>query len=108
MKRLGVLLVACLMVFGMSASAEVSFQFWTQEGEADGGFQFVQKLTDAYMEANPDVKIDLVSKGTEVYAKIIRRQVWLAMLLSCSGQSAIMPGLLPKPDCFSRLTNCLT
>lgn len=66
MKRVSVVLVAACMLFAMSASAEVSFQFWTQEGEADGGFQFVQKLTNAYMEANPDVKIDLVSKDTEV------------------------------------------
>jgi len=67
MKRLSVLLLAaCIMMVGVSVSAEVTIQFWTQEGEADGGFQFVQKLTDAYMAANPDVKIELVSKDTEV------------------------------------------
>ena len=68
MKRLCLLLllVASLLVFAVGAQAEVTLQFWTQEGEADGGFQFVQKLTNAFMEQNPDVKIDLVTKDTEV------------------------------------------
>jgi len=67
MKRLSVIvLAACMMMFGVSASAQVTIQFWTQEGDADGGLQFVQKLTDAYMAENPDVTIELVSKGTEV------------------------------------------
>jgi arabinogalactan oligomer/maltooligosaccharide transport system substrate-binding protein len=54
------------MIFALGASAEVTIQFWTQEGEADGGLQFVQKLADAYMAENPDVAIELVSKDTEV------------------------------------------
>ena len=49
-----------------SAWAEVKIQMWTQEGEADGGFQFVQKLTKAFMEKNADIKIDVVTKDTEI------------------------------------------
>jgi arabinogalactan oligomer/maltooligosaccharide transport system substrate-binding protein len=55
-----------MMVLALGASAEVTIQFWTQEGESDGGLQFVQKLSDAYMAENPDVKIEVVSKDTEV------------------------------------------
>ena len=66
MKRVRIVLLAVCMIFAVSASAEVTIQFWTQEGTADGGFQFVEKLTNAYMEQNPGVNIELVSKDTEV------------------------------------------
>jgi len=46
-------------------SGPVSFQLWTQEGESDGGFQFVQKLADEFMAENPDVTIEVVQKSTE-------------------------------------------
>lgn len=68
MKQLRVWLVVCMsmMMLAGSAAAEVTLNFWTQEGEADGGFQFVQKLVNGFMEQNPDVKINLVTKDTEV------------------------------------------
>ena len=67
MKRVfSVALIASLMLFSVAAHAEVTIQFWTQEGESDGGFQFVQKLANAFMAENPEVKIDLVTKDTEV------------------------------------------
>jgi len=68
MKRVGisVLLAAFMCMFAFGAYAEVTIQFWTQEGTADGGFQFVEKLTNAFMAQNADVKIELVSKDTEV------------------------------------------
>ena len=66
MKRL----IASLMMGGMMmagiAQAETTIQFWTQEGEADGGFQFVKKLVDGFMAEHADIKIDLVTKDTEV------------------------------------------
>jgi arabinogalactan oligomer/maltooligosaccharide transport system substrate-binding protein len=40
----------------------VSFTLWTKEGEADGGLQFVKSLASAYMDVNPDVKIEVVKK----------------------------------------------
>jgi arabinogalactan oligomer/maltooligosaccharide transport system substrate-binding protein len=43
----------------------VSFQLWTQEGESDGGFQFVQKLAADYMAQHANVTIEVVQKGTE-------------------------------------------
>jgi arabinogalactan oligomer/maltooligosaccharide transport system substrate-binding protein len=49
-----------------SAQAEVSLQLWTQQGEGDGGFAFVEKMVDSFMENNPDVKITVVSKDNEV------------------------------------------
>ena len=67
MKRLlSLLIIASMMMFASVVQAEVTIQFWTQEGESDGGFQFVKKLTDAFMAENPDIKIDLVTKDTEV------------------------------------------
>jgi arabinogalactan oligomer/maltooligosaccharide transport system substrate-binding protein len=43
----------------------VTITLWTKEGEADGGFQFVQSLTDAFTAANPNVTFDLVNKEVE-------------------------------------------
>lgn len=75
MKKL--LLVVAVLLISTSAFASagaeaepeetgpVSFTLWTQEGESDGGFQFVQDLAAAYMAENPDVTIDVVQKGTE-------------------------------------------
>ncbi len=39
-----------------------SFELWTKEGEADGSLQWVQKLADDYMAANPAVTISVVQK----------------------------------------------
>jgi arabinogalactan oligomer / maltooligosaccharide transport system substrate-binding protein len=69
MKRVRMLLVAFMvsgLFFSLSAQAEVKIQMWTQEGEADGGFQFVQKLCKAFMDKNPDITIELVTKDTEI------------------------------------------
>lgn len=68
---MAVLLVGAVAFASSEAEAEpeetgpVSFSLWTQEGESDGGFQFVQDLADAYMAENPDVTIEVVQKGTE-------------------------------------------
>jgi arabinogalactan oligomer / maltooligosaccharide transport system substrate-binding protein len=68
MKRFGIalLLVASVFMLAASVQAATTIQLWTQEGEADGGFQFVKKLADAYTAKNPDVKIEVVTKDTEV------------------------------------------
>ncbi len=68
MKRFSVvaMMLACMMVFAGSVQAEVTVQLWTQEGEGDGGFAFVQKLANAFMEEHPEVDLVVVSKDTEV------------------------------------------
>jgi arabinogalactan oligomer/maltooligosaccharide transport system substrate-binding protein len=48
-----------------SASGPVAIQLWTQEGESEGAFQFVKKLADAFVAANPQVTIEVVQKDTE-------------------------------------------
>ena len=44
------------------AQDDVSFELWTKEGEADGSLQWVQKLADDFMAANPNVTISVVQK----------------------------------------------
>jgi arabinogalactan oligomer / maltooligosaccharide transport system substrate-binding protein len=48
-----------------SASGPVKIQLWTQEGESEGAFQYVKKLADAFVAANPQVAIEVVQKDTE-------------------------------------------
>lgn len=67
MKRMFLAVLLCgMMMFAATVQAEdVTIQFWTQEGESDGGFQFVKKLADGFMAQNANVKIELVTKGNE-------------------------------------------
>jgi arabinogalactan oligomer/maltooligosaccharide transport system substrate-binding protein len=67
-----VLLAATLAFAGPASEAAapamtgpVSFQLWTQEGESDGGFQFVQGLAEKFMAENPDVTIEVGHHSTE-------------------------------------------
>lgn len=61
-----VLLVACGDGGSDSAAAgPVTFQLWTQEGESDGGFAFVEQLAADFMAANPNITIEVVQKSTE-------------------------------------------
>ena len=47
-------------------SAEpVNLVFWTKEGEADGGFQYVKALTDAFTAENPNITFEVVNKDVE-------------------------------------------
>ena len=48
------------------AAEAVKITLWTKEGEADGGFQFVKALTDAYTKENPGVTFEVVNKEVEV------------------------------------------
>jgi arabinogalactan oligomer / maltooligosaccharide transport system substrate-binding protein len=41
------------------------FTMWTKEGEADGGFQYVKAITDAYTAAHPEVVFDVINKDVE-------------------------------------------
>jgi arabinogalactan oligomer/maltooligosaccharide transport system substrate-binding protein len=50
---------------GSAAASKVSFALWTQEGESEGAFAFVQKLANDFMDANPNVIIEVVQKDTE-------------------------------------------
>ncbi len=38
---------------------------WTKEGEADGSFQFVKKLTDGFTALHPNVTFEVVNKDVE-------------------------------------------
>lgn len=65
------LLAACQPAATPAATPEptveepVSLVFWTKEGEADGGFQYVQSLTDAFTAENPLITFELVNKDVE-------------------------------------------
>lgn len=67
MKRLSsvMLLVVSLLMWTIGAQAATEIQLWTQAAEASG-LPFVQKLCDAFMAKNPDVKITISQKDTEV------------------------------------------
>jgi arabinogalactan oligomer/maltooligosaccharide transport system substrate-binding protein len=45
--------------------AAVTIQLWTKEGEADGGLQFVQGLTDQYSAMHPEVTFEVINKEVE-------------------------------------------
>jgi len=47
------------------AAEPVTINLWTKEGEADGGLQYVQSLTDAYTAIHPEVTFVVVNKDVE-------------------------------------------
>lgn len=63
-------LLAATAVIGTAVPAfaqdqPVAFTLWTKEGEADGSFQFVQKLATDYTAAHPNVTITVINKDVE-------------------------------------------
>ncbi|NQT59433.1 MAG: extracellular solute-binding protein [Bacteroidetes bacterium] len=44
---------------------EVTFALWTQEGESEGVYQWIEQLAADYMTLNPKVTIEVVRKDTE-------------------------------------------
>ena len=44
---------------------EVTFALWTQEGESEGVYQWIEQLAADYMVMNPKVTIEVVRKDTE-------------------------------------------
>jgi arabinogalactan oligomer/maltooligosaccharide transport system substrate-binding protein len=48
-----------------TTGAAVKLVLWTKEGEADGGLQWVKKLTDQYTAAHPNVTFEVVNKDVE-------------------------------------------
>jgi arabinogalactan oligomer/maltooligosaccharide transport system substrate-binding protein len=48
-----------------AAEGPVVIRLWTKEGEADGGFQYVKALTDAFTAANPTITFEVVNKEVE-------------------------------------------
>ncbi|MFP4483786.1 MAG: extracellular solute-binding protein [Spirochaetaceae bacterium] len=57
---------------GMDEAAEmemtdepVEIALWTQEGEAENAFQFVEKLAEQFMDMHDNVTIDVLNKETE-------------------------------------------
>ncbi|AFG37230.1 extracellular solute-binding protein [Spirochaeta africana] len=73
MKRILTALILMLIATGMVFAAgqqgpppgATVIELWTNEGEADGGFQYVTALAKEYMQQNPDVWISVQNKGTE-------------------------------------------
>lgn len=67
--KLGALIAAALFVVACAedeaAVEEIEFDLWTQEGEAEQAFQYVESLAERYMEENSDVTINVVQKDTE-------------------------------------------
>jgi arabinogalactan oligomer/maltooligosaccharide transport system substrate-binding protein len=47
------------------AGEAVNLLLWTQEGQAENAFQFVQSLAEAYTAENPGVVFEVVNKDTE-------------------------------------------
>ena len=47
------------------AAAQTELTLWTQEGQAQNAFEYVESLAAAYSEANPDVSINVINKDTE-------------------------------------------
>ena len=45
---------------------DFALTFWTKEGEADGSFQYVKSLADAYTAEHPNVTFEVVNKDVEV------------------------------------------
>ena len=50
---------------GAYPTEDVTIRLWTKEGEADGGYQFVTSLTDAYMAMHTNVTFEVVNKEVE-------------------------------------------
>lgn len=46
-------------------SGDVAITLWTQEGESDNAFQYVQSLTDAFSAQYPNITFEVVQKDTE-------------------------------------------
>ncbi len=73
MKRFIVTLLVLTVAVGLAAARGEAerpahpgdLEFWTQEGEADGGFQYVRSLVERFMEQNEEIRIVLGDKGTE-------------------------------------------
>jgi arabinogalactan oligomer / maltooligosaccharide transport system substrate-binding protein len=45
---------------------DFALTLWTKEGEADGSYQFVKKLTDDFTAAHPNVTFEVVNKDVEL------------------------------------------
>jgi arabinogalactan oligomer / maltooligosaccharide transport system substrate-binding protein len=46
-------------------TGDISILLWTKEGEADGSFQYVKSVTDAYTALHPNVVFEVVNKDVE-------------------------------------------
>jgi arabinogalactan oligomer / maltooligosaccharide transport system substrate-binding protein len=68
MTLVSILVVMAFLLPACSAkpTGPVKLTLWTKEGEADGGFQYVKALTDAYTAANPNITFEVVNKDVEV------------------------------------------
>jgi len=60
-----IVIALCLVMIAGALTAQVKLTLWTKEGQADGGLQYVQSLTDAYTKAHPNVTFDVVNKDVE-------------------------------------------
>lgn len=62
---LAFVLGACAPAPAAEEAGPVVIRLWTKEGEADGGFQYVTALTEAFTAANPDITFEVVNKEVE-------------------------------------------
>jgi arabinogalactan oligomer/maltooligosaccharide transport system substrate-binding protein len=46
-------------------TGDFNLTLWTKEGEADGSYQFVKKMADAYTALHPNVVFEVVNKDVE-------------------------------------------
>jgi arabinogalactan oligomer/maltooligosaccharide transport system substrate-binding protein len=46
-------------------TGDFNLTLWTKEGEADGSYQFVKKIADAYTALHPNVVFEVVNKDVE-------------------------------------------
>lgn len=46
---------------------------WTEEGETDGGLQFIRSLTEDYASSNPNVSFEIISKDAQALREDVLR-----------------------------------
>jgi arabinogalactan oligomer / maltooligosaccharide transport system substrate-binding protein len=78
----GAFLVSCAPAV---PTGPVKIALWTQEGESDGGFQFVKKMADAYTAKYPNITFDVLNKDTETL-----RQDFLAASLAGTAPDLVL------------------
>jgi hypothetical protein len=67
-----ILLTTFLVSCGLGANPN-NITIWTQEGEADGAFQYVQGLTEAFIELKQDVVVGIDFEVETVKRKLCGR-----------------------------------
>ena len=103
-KILSVLLLIAVVSFALTAcpAREQSLVIWTQEGTAEGAYQFVQALAEEFAATRPELTIEVVNKETEALREDFQNASLAGGRPTCCGRSMTMPGRLWSPGLFSR------